>query len=121
MTETVQPIDNTIGAQEDPYDYGWDDPTSIKPPAVELAAEDVANICKLDGGTDAQQEDDSNDGTDRPTVTHAGIEEDAYNCRWDDPSSVEPPTVDSMMDNILHDHKSDGGMDAEQQDDPYDC
>lgn len=25
------------------------------------------------------------------------------------------------MDNILHDHKWDGGMDAEQQDNPYDC
>lgn len=25
------------------------------------------------------------------------------------------------MDNILHDRKWDGGMDAEQQDNPYDC
>ncbi|KAG1758103.1 hypothetical protein EDD22DRAFT_850280 [Suillus occidentalis] len=113
--------DNTVGAWEDPYDYGWDDPTSIEPPAVELAVEDVANICKSDSSTDAQQEDDPDDGTDQPTVVHAGIEEDAYDCGWDDPSSVKPLTVESTMDNILHDCKLDGGMDAEQQDDPYDC
>ncbi|KAG2341745.1 hypothetical protein BDR05DRAFT_1001573 [Suillus weaverae] len=135
--ETMQPIDNTIGTpaadpqyiptilplhlEEDPYDYGWDDPTSIEPPAVELAAEDVAHNCKLDGGVDAQQEDDPNDGIDQPTVAPAGIEEDPYDCRWDDPSSIKPPTVESTMDDILHDRKSDGSMDAQQEDDPYDC
>lgn len=42
----MQPIDNTIGTLEDPYDCGWNDPTSIEPPAVELAVEDVAKNCK---------------------------------------------------------------------------